>query len=423
MNILINSDHASSRQGTGISTYALTLAQAAVAGRHKVAWLSGAPASDRGDPLADAAAVSDFQPQVRGPRAWAQTASQMIRGVLASKAGARPIVRSDITVDPYSSLAPHPIYLAPELYVRAHYRHTFLRAFTEVTVNADIDILHLTAPLPVKMRGVKTVVTIHDLVPIRLPYTTPDDKNEFVARIRRSAQDSDIVVTVSEASKADLVSLLDIDPAKVAVTYQSCALDPLSQEESAKLPIGLARFGLTPSQYILFVGAQEPKKNLKRLVEAYLEVDTAMPLVLAGPRGWLWESNLGAALAPLSEKSRARVRLIGYVDSEDLRRLYAGAAMLAIPSLYEGFGLPALEAMNAGCPVLATKTSSLPEICGEAALFVNPFDRNDIRDKLELMLSDIALRQSLAAAGKLQAKRFSFETYVERLCAIYARLT
>ena len=136
---------------------------------------------------------------------------------------------------------------------------------------------------------------------------------------------------------------------------------------------------MTPNGYLLCVGAQEPKKNIKRLIEAYLEIDTAMPLVLAGPRGWMWQSEVGAALEPLSEKARARIKFTGYLDREDLRRLYAGACAFVYPSLYEGFGLPALEAMTSGAPVITSRTSSLPEVCGDAALYVDPFDRDDVR--------------------------------------------
>ncbi len=422
MQILIDGDYARDRHGTGISTYARTLAKGLTALGHGVSWLSGASGGASGEPLADATAVFDQPQPARGPRAWAQTATRMAGGVMTGSTSARKVDRSDAVVAAPSDPDGQIVHLAPELFVRAHYRHMLTRQFTEVKISAPVDVLHLTAPLPVRMKGVKRVVTIHDLIPIRLPYTTPDNKAEFIARARTCARESDLVITVSEASKADIVGLLDIDPAKIVVTYQPSDLRPLSSEELERLSNGLSRFGLTPGGYLLCVGAQEPKKNVRRLIEAYLEVDTPMPLVLAGPRGWMWEQEVGAALAPLSEKARSRLKFTGYVDREDLRRLYAGACAFMYPSLYEGFGLPVLEAMISGCPVITSKTSSLPEVCGDAAVYVDPFEREDIRGAIEKTVSDDMLRARLAEAGRMQAQIFSFENYLKALKEAYSRL-
>jgi glycosyltransferase involved in cell wall biosynthesis len=267
------------------------------------------------------------------------------------------------------------------------------------------------------------VVTIHDLIPIRLPYTTPDNKAEFVARVRRTVAESDLIITVSESSKADIVSLLDVDPSKIAVTYQPADLTPLSDDERMRLPNSLSRFGLTVGEYLLCVGAQEPKKNIRRLIEAYLEIDTPMPMVLTGPRGWMWNQEVGAALAPLSDAARARIKFTGYVDRNDLRCLYAGACALVFPSLHEGFGLPALEAMISGCPVITSRTSSLPEVCDEAAVYVDPFERDDIRNAIERVIADAELRSALAAAGRDRARLFTFESYLKALGGAYSRIS
>lgn len=423
MQILIDGDYARDRQGTGISTYARTLARGLAALGHGVSWLSGASGGAKNEGLADAAAIADQPQAVRGPRAWAQTATRMTTGVLEGKITAREIMHRDVVVGAASQMDGQAVHLASDLFVKAHYRHMLTRQFTEVKVSAPVDVLHLTAPLPVKMSGLKRVVTIHDLVPVRLPYTTPDNKAEFIARARRSAHESDLVVTVSEASKVDIVALLEVDPAKVAVTYQPADMEALPEHEIARLPRGLSRFGLMPSEYLLCVGAQEPKKNMKRLIEAYLEIDTPMPLVICGPRGWMWEQEVGAALAPLSEQAKARIKFTGYVDRQDLQRLYAGAHIFVYPSLHEGFGLPALEAMISGAPVITSNTSSLPEVCGEAALYVDPFDRTDLRNKIERLLGDNALRAQLAEAGKARARVFSFEAYLKALGEAYSRLS
>jgi glycosyltransferase involved in cell wall biosynthesis len=422
LRILLDDNYAHSRHGTGISTYARSLARGLSSLGHQVEWLAGAAGGDGADRLVEAAALYDAPAPARGPRQWAQTAAHMAGGLMRPSVSARQVKSPDVVVAPSPEEAGRRIHLAPDIFVHAHYRHMLLREFTDVRLSSAVDVLHLTAPLPVAMKGVRRVVTIHDLVPVRLPYTTPDDKAEFIARVRRCAREADLIITVSQASQADIVSLLDIDPHKVAVTYQPSDMTELSPAESDRLPRSLSRFGLAPDGYLLCVGAQEPKKNMKRLIEAFLDADTGLPLVICGPRGWMWEREVGAALEPLSEAARARIRFTGYVDREDLRRLYAGACALVFPSLYEGFGLPALEAMIAGCPVVASETSSLPEICGEAALYINPLDRDDIRQAIETITADPALRKTLAAAGRIQAQAFAFEPYRERLAAAYGRL-
>ncbi|RYD76526.1 MAG: glycosyltransferase family 1 protein [Verrucomicrobiaceae bacterium] len=273
------------------------------------------------------------------------------------------------------------------------------------------------------MKGAKSVVSILDLIPIKLPYTTTDNKAEFVARVRKCAKDAELIVTISEASKSDIVSVLDIDPAKIAVTYLPSDIGHMSDDERQRLPHSLSRFGLTPNGYLLFVGAQEPKKNLRRLIEAFLDVDTSIPLVIAGPRGWMWEQEVGAALAPLSDKARSRIRFTGYVERSDLRRLYAGALAFVYPSLYEGFGLPALEAMKSGCPVITSSSSSLPEVCGDAALYVDPFDREDIRNAIERLIGNSDLRRTLSSLGIERAQLFSFDNYLASLGSAYSRLS
>ena len=167
---------------------------------------------------------------MRGLRLQAQTALRMTGGVLTPSVTARRI-NTGSAVLASGAEGMGTTYLAPNLFVNAHYRHMLMREFTEVRISDRIDVLHLSAPLPIRMKGVKTVVTIHDLIPIRLPYTTTDNKVEFTARVRRVAKDADLIVTVSEASKKDIVDLLGIDPAKIAVTYQSADIAALAKDD------------------------------------------------------------------------------------------------------------------------------------------------------------------------------------------------
>lgn len=422
LNVLVDGLYRFEPQGSGISTYARTLGDGLSALGCNVSWLSGAATpGGKADALSDEVALADLQPRLSGLRSRAQTALRMSEGLTTASVTARRLTPTGAVVDRQGVASANNGFLAPNLFVKAHYRHMLLRQFTSVRTNEKIDVLHLTAPLPVRMAGVKVVTTIHDLVPIRLPWTTPDNKAEFISRVRTSAKLSDLIITVSEASKRDIVEILDVDPDRVAVTWQPSDLAPLTDQERRDLPRVLSRFGLAEQGYALFVGAIEPKKNLRRLIEAFLETDSDMPLVIVGRKAWMWEDEIGFIEA-LGEAPRSRLRFLGYAERDDLRRLYAGAQMFLFPSLYEGFGLPPLEAMNAGCPVLASDRGSLPEVCGDGAVYADAMDRDDLRRKIEQMMGDEALRARLSDAGRRRAQAFSQEAYVAALASAYARL-
>jgi len=422
MRVLIDGAYRGLTQGTGISTYARTLAATLTQLGHDVHWLSGAHAAGKPDPMSDAVHAADERPDLSGPRNYLQTALNMATGLL------RPSVRAqklelDGSIQGRSAGPPlETTLLAPNLFVHAHYRHMLLRQFTEVRTDGQEDVLHLTAPLPVRMKGVKTVVTIHDLIPICLPYTTPDNKREFIDRVRTSVENADLIITVSDASKQEMVNLLQVNPARIAVTWQPSDIEPLTDPERAALPRTLARFGLEADRYGLFVGAIEPKKNVRRLIDAFLDSHDTMPLVLVGPKAWKWEGEIGDLDQRLGETAHKRIRILGHVPHDDLRRLFAGARLLAFPSLREGFGLPVLEAMRMGCPVVTSHAGGLAEVAGNAAVIVDPLETDSIRHGITRLIEDDALHANLRAAGHAQALRFSSEAYLDQLAAAYARL-
>lgn len=419
LRVLVDGDHRADVKGRGLSNYSRTLGVALEAIGCDVSWLVGASAPAKADPILDEVLAFDQPVPARSLRLQAQTAVRMATGLVTPVVSARRIQTGKTVVPDGRQPNGCSTYLAPNLFVHAHYRHMLVRQFTEVRVPDKIDALHLSAPAPIKMRGVKTVTTIHDLIPIRLPYTTPDNKVEFMARVRESARISDVIITVSEASKKDIVEILDVDPEKVAVTYQSTDITPLTPEEKESIPRVLARYGLEPQNYALFVGALEPKKNLRRMIEAFLDIDTPMPLVIVGRKAWMWENELGWIDTALDEKTRKRLRFLGFVEREDLRRLYTGAQFFLFPSLYEGFGLPVLEAMTMGCPVVTSNVSSLPEVCGDAALYADPLSRDDIRSKIERLTAEPILQEKLTQAASAQSLKFSFQAYIERLAITY----
>lgn len=407
LNVLIDAANLDAESGTGVSTYAFELARALGALGHQTDWLAGAPEPGAGA-LSRGAAFS-------GSRLMAQAARWR-----ATLSGERAPVHAATTASQPDSAASR--WNSPNLYRLAHHRHVWTGRFTEVETPPDIDVLHLTTPQPVMMKNVRTVLTIHDLVPLLLPETTPDDPREMRRRLRTGAKLADLVLTVSEASKADIVRHLDIAPEKIAVTWQSTDIAPLASHEREALTRVLFRFGLKRDNYLLFVGAIEPKKNLRRLIDAYMAIDTDMPLAIVGKRAWMWEREIGDLGRRYSEKQLERLKFLGYAPRSDLRFLFGGATAFVFPSLYEGFGLPPLEAMICGAPVLTSHVSSLPEVCGEAAVYVDPLDTMDIRRGLERMIADAGLRARLSEEGIEQAKTFSFDRYVERLGAAYARL-
>jgi glycosyltransferase involved in cell wall biosynthesis len=227
------------------------------------------------------------------------------------------------------------------------------------------------------------------------------------------AREADLITTVSEASKRQIVELLQVSEERISVTYQAVAALPrIDQQDAERLVRSL--YHATPGGYALFLGAIEPKKNLKRLIEAYLLAGIDVPLLIAGPKGWLCEDELA-----LISSVNGPVRRLGYVPRRHVVALLQCARFLTFPSIWEGFGLPVLEAMQLGVPVLTSNTSSLPEVAGEAAVLVDPLDIEDIRRGIRQIANDAELRAELSRRGPLQAAKFGQREYRERLAAAY----
>ena len=416
--ILLDAGALDLTQGTGVSTYARGLEAGLKANGCQVERLFGRAIPKSHDDAADTLSFfsSPTPPGGRlGRRLYAL--STWRKAHLAAERRATTVNLRDVVLDGREAM-PETIHNVSRLHEIALLRHRLTRRFTTVRLKERFDAYHLSYPWPIRVRGAKQVVTIHDLIPLRLPYSTLDIPEEIVARLRTAARLADLVVTVSEASRSDLKSLLGVPDEKIAVTYQAAALARLTRDEMRDLPARLARFGLLQGDYLLFVGAVEPKKNLRRLIEAFALSKVDIPLVLAGPDGWMVEQEL----APLRAGRPLNVIRTGFVPVADLRALYAGARAFVFPSLYEGFGLPLLEALSFGLPALTSSTSALPEVGGEAALYVDPFDGRALREGLEALAGDAALRGRLSAAAQRQAASFSTARYHERLADAYRRL-
>jgi len=267
----------------------------------------------------------------------------------------------------------------------------------------------------------RTVVTVHDVFPWSCPGTsTLLDTLIYRCWLPRLLPRVDAVITVSQASKADIVHYLKVPTDRVHVIYEGvdAAYRPLSNAEVAMIR---ARYGL-PEGYILFVGSVEERKNLRRLLQAYAwlrETGIQRTLIVVGPRKWKY-SGILATLKELNLEEH--VIFTGYVPDADLPALYSGADLFVFPSLYEGFGLPPLEAMACGVPVVTSNTSSLPEVVGDAGLMVDPYDVEALAEAMHRVLTDALLREELIHKGLERARQFTWGRAAQETIAVYQRV-
>ena len=300
-----------------------------------------------------------------------------------------------------------------------HFRHT--GQALRVHVAEPPAVMHWTYPVPVELAGCLNIYTVHDLVPLRLPDTTLDDKARHLRLLRLLVRRADRLVTVSEASRRDIVSLLDVAPERVTNTWQSVEpFAPSTEADTQALVRG--SLGLPPGSYLLFFGAIEPKKNVGRLLEAYYASGVTTPLVLVGKEAWSTDDELGLMRAAQAGEGSGRVIHLDHAPRVLLQALVRGARAVAFPSLYEGFGLPVAEAMAAGAAVLTSDRASLPEVAGDAALQVDPYDVPALSRALRRLDGDPALRAELGGRARAQAERFSPAAYAERLATLYRSL-
>lgn len=280
------------------------------------------------------------------------------------------------------------------------------------------ELYHATEHLLMRLTGAPTVLTVHDLIFRRYP-AHHKRLNRWYLNLtmplycRRATR----IIAVSEQSKRDVVEAYGIAPDKITVVYEAAApgFRPQLPETVA---YAKQRYGL-PERYLLSVGTIEPRKNLGRVLVAFERLrgeGLVDALVIVGKRGWLYDDFFAQL-----EASPAKQAVIfpGWVDDGDLPAIYAGAAAVAFPSEFEGFGLPALEGMACGAPVVCSNTSSLPEIAGDAALLVTPTDTDDITAALRRALKEPGLAEEMRRRGYAQAAKFSWERAARETVDVY----
>jgi glycosyltransferase involved in cell wall biosynthesis len=276
--------------------------------------------------------------------------------------------------------------------------------------------------LPPVRRGRK-VVTVHDLSFLRYPEGAGPRLRKYLSRaVPRSAREADLVLADSESTRRDVVDLLRIAAERVEVVYPGVDRQFTVVQETEPLEEVKRLYSLS-WPFILTVGTLEPRKNLIALLEAYSVLKKRRgfghKLVVAGRRGWLYE-GIFQRVEELSLTQE--VVFLGFVPEEHLPALYSLADVLAFPSIYEGFGLPPLEAMACGTPVVTSNSSSLPEVVGDAGLMVAPDDHQALAEAIARVLDDADLREDLVKRGLARAAEFSWQATGEKLLSVYQRL-
>ncbi|MDG2533786.1 glycosyltransferase family 1 protein [Sphingomonas sp. HITSZ_GF] len=431
MRLMIDGYNLALPQGTGVATYGHQLAAAAQGLGIGVEGLYGlrAPFNPRLREVLFYEALGNGHATRRprlGSPAWLRELAWLSR---PRRARAIPVAGQVLTGQ-FAHRLPRfdALHSAPDLFDLAARNFKRTGLFTRVAIPGGApDVMHWTYPFPVRMPGVPNLYTLHDLVPLKLPYASADNKRLYARLIRKVIAGADRIVTVSEASRADILQLFPQAEPRLVNTWQAVRLPEGAAEEPEEEVSRAVRsiFGLDWRGYFLFFGAIEPKKNLARLIEAYLSLGTDTPLVIVGQRSFGSRQELRLLrrdeLNPLVAQFR-NVRRIDYLPRSLLLRLVRGAKAVTFPSIYEGFGLPVLEAMALGTPVLTSNTSSLPEVAGDAALLVDPYSPASIAAGLRALDGDAELRARLAAAGRVRADFFSPERYRERLARLYGDL-
>ncbi len=290
-------------------------------------------------------------------------------------------------------------------------------------LSGPVDVYHCPDFVLPPLRHARGILTVHDLAFLMRPDCADARLRAFLEEVvPRSVRRADFIIADSENTRNDLVVLLGVSPSSVAVVPGGVEERFSPVNEPQRLERARRVLGVGKAPFVLAIGVLEPRKNLNRLMDAFLalkerrNVAPDLKLVLAGGKGWLYDDIFEHhATSPV----RDDILLPGFVPDEMLPAIYSAADVLAFPSLYEGFGLPILEAMACGTPVVASRSSCLPEVAEGAALLVDPTNVEALTGALELSLLDGDLRARLIREGKQRASEYSWRRAAEELLGVY----
>ena len=282
----------------------------------------------------------------------------------------------------------------------------------------ELDLLHSTDFIPPRWGAQRHVITIHDLNFLYYPqYLTAESRRYYNDQIDWAVHHADAILADSQATRDDLRDRLGVPPERVTVAHLAASEQFMPLPETRVRPV-MQRYDLHPG-YLLFVGVWEPRKNLPGLFKALTilrDRGHTRPLVVVGRPGWLYQEIFDTVAALKLDRA---VRFLEDVAFEELIAIYNGAVALVLPSFYEGFGFPALEAMQCGIPTVVADRASLPEVVGDAGLLIDPEDPVSIADACERILVDAALRAELRDAGLARARQFTWRRTAEITAQVY----
>jgi glycosyltransferase involved in cell wall biosynthesis len=308
------------------------------------------------------------------------------------------------------------------LWTPCHHRLERWTLSTEL-IPFRLDVMHSPDFIPPLFGAKKRVITVHDLNFLYYPeFLTKESRRYYTGQIAWAVREADHISADSHATRHDLIEQLSVPPDKVTTIH--LAANTVYTEDYAEACIDktLEQYNLSPG-YILFVGTLEPRKNLPTLIRAYHALRASEgydgPLVLVGGSGWIFD-EVADTIEALD--LGGTVRHLQTVTDEQLAHLYSAASLLALPAFYEGFGLPALEAMHCGCPVIVSNRASLPEVVGDAGLLLNPESVDEWAEAMARVLTDGELRQKMISKGRAQAQRFSWEQTARATLQLYQQV-
>ncbi|MGP0129421.1 MAG: glycosyltransferase family 4 protein [cyanobacterium endosymbiont of Rhopalodia musculus] len=320
-----------------------------------------------------------------------------------------------LTYYPQVSILPIPVTIADVL---AKYPNPILSHF-EGYLNKP-NIIHGTDHYVYPYRKSRKIMTIHDLTFLKYPQYSTTIVQGYLERIKRCLTWTDLIITFSKSTKQDIIECFNINPERVQITYEASRYSS-NEIELDKIELLKKSIDYDFSiPYLLFVSTIEPRKNVIALIKAfdYLKEQHKIPhnLILIGKKGWKYQSSFKAIK---NSKYQQSIYYLNYLSDELLAFFYAQTEAFIYPSFYEGFGLPVLEAMTLGSPVITSNTSSLPEIAGDAALLINPNDFLELAEAILKVISDSQLRKELTKKGKERAKSFSWERTAQETFKAY----
>ena len=427
MRVLVDGHNLELGIGTGISTYTRSLTQVLKELGHEVDLLFSKRVSPKASPLMQEVQFFDLARPYRLRRVRDLSRGGRLALTPGATHPSRVAMNGAVVADPRTEGLPRHdrVWNSPRVFNAAKEWQRVTGRFTTLS-NRELraDVAHWTFPVPVRLDGAANIYCIHDVIPLRLPATSSAHKGMFLRMLQTIGREADLIVTVSEAARRDILDILDIDEDRVVNTYQ-CLPDPEPGMAGgdAELEDQLdGVYGLQRGRYVLTYGGYEPRKNFDRLIEAHLASGMDIPLIRTGPGDLEGAAGRLLKSAGTLKNGKPRVRQLGYVGAGQLVDLIRGAACVAYPSQYEGFGLPIVEGFRCGTPVLTSNSNSMVEVAGDAAHLVDPYSVSEIRDGLVKICGDANYAAELVRRGHERFKLYTPAAAAERLDAAYAKL-